>query len=260
MKYCLSSRNEKKYLELADEIRVQYRDRNIIPDLLEKYPNADIILDIFDIETEKDWEKIKQFNILSLGRLVCCVADFGLAMMCKEEDIRFYYGYPIKTYYDLKSAIDFGCCYVILGAPLFFNMKYIKNTYDIDIRAIPNIAYGDGFPREDGVCGTWIRPEDVEAYEPYVSVMEFEDCDLRKERALFRIYAQKQKWSGDLGMIITNFNHIGTNRMVLPELVEHRLSCRQKCQEGGSCRACYRTFNLANPELVKQYMEQKDQL
>ena len=53
MKYCLSSRNEKKYLELASEIKVQYRDKNIIPDLLEDYPEANIILEIFDIETEK---------------------------------------------------------------------------------------------------------------------------------------------------------------------------------------------------------------
>lgn len=257
MKYCLSSRNEKKYLELADEIKVQYRDRNIIPDLFEKYPKANVILDIFDIETEKDWEKIKQFNILGQGRLICCVSDFGFAAMCKEEGIKFFYGYPIKTYYELNAAIDFGVCYIKVDAPLFFDMPYVASK-GIPIRAIPNMAYGDGFPRKNGLFGVWIRPEDVEAYEPYVSVLEFDDCDLRKERALFRIY-NKKAWSGPLELLITNFKHSGVNRMVLPDLVQHRLNCKQKCQSGGSCRACERAFKLANPELITEYLESTEE-
>ena len=257
MKYCLSSRNEKKYLELVDEIKVQYRDKNIIPDLLEDYPEADIILEIFDIETEKDWEKIKRFNILSQGRLICCVSDFGLASMCKDAGIKFYYGYPIKTYYELNAAIEYGVSYIILGPPLFFDMDYIK-TKNVPIRAIPNIAYGDGFPRDNGLYGTWIRPEDVDAYEPYIDVFEFEDCDLRKERALFRIY-NKKAWSGPLELIITNFRHSGVNRMVLPDLIQHRLNCKQRCQSGGSCRACERTFKLANPELITEYLESTEE-
>lgn len=44
MKFCLRSRQDKQYLEKADEIRVDFRDRNIIPDLAMDYPDKTIIL------------------------------------------------------------------------------------------------------------------------------------------------------------------------------------------------------------------------
>ena len=44
MKFCLRSRQSKQYLEKADEIRVDFRDRNSIPNLVEEYPNKTIIL------------------------------------------------------------------------------------------------------------------------------------------------------------------------------------------------------------------------
>ena len=40
MKFSMSSRQTAEYLQKADEIKVQWRDRNIIPDLFEKYPDA----------------------------------------------------------------------------------------------------------------------------------------------------------------------------------------------------------------------------
>ena len=44
MKFCLSSRQSKQYLEKADEIKVDFRDRNSIPDLAIDYPDKTIIL------------------------------------------------------------------------------------------------------------------------------------------------------------------------------------------------------------------------
>ena len=44
MKFALSCRQSPLYLEKADEILVEFRDKNIIPDLAEKYQNKDIIL------------------------------------------------------------------------------------------------------------------------------------------------------------------------------------------------------------------------
>ena len=44
MKFCLGARQTEEYLKKADEIKVDFRDRNIIPDLAEKYPDKTIIL------------------------------------------------------------------------------------------------------------------------------------------------------------------------------------------------------------------------
>ena len=45
MKFCLRSRVSSNYLAKAHEIKVDTRDYNSVPDVIEKYPNADIILE-----------------------------------------------------------------------------------------------------------------------------------------------------------------------------------------------------------------------
>ena len=44
MKFALSCRQSPAYLEKADQIIVEFRDRKAIPDMAEKYPDKDIIL------------------------------------------------------------------------------------------------------------------------------------------------------------------------------------------------------------------------
>ena len=72
MKFSMSSRQSAEYLRKTDEIKVQWRDRNIIPDLFEKYPQATINLTRYfqDSDKEIDWKQIENFNILSQGRFV----------------------------------------------------------------------------------------------------------------------------------------------------------------------------------------------
>lgn len=146
-----------------------------------------------------------------------------------------------------------GACYVRLDAPVFFNMPAAKKV-GVPIRVVPNIAYNDGFTRIDGVCGTWIRPEDLEAYGEYVDAVEFEDCDQKKEQAMYRIYAEDKEWPSDLGLLITNLNHAGSNRMIGSEYSLRRIDCGQRCQEGNGCQICYRLLALANPKLIRDYV------
>ena len=37
MKYCLNSRQEAAYLQKADEIKVEFRDKDSIPTIIERY-------------------------------------------------------------------------------------------------------------------------------------------------------------------------------------------------------------------------------
>ena len=87
---------------------------------------------------------------------------------------------------------ELGACYIKLDAPLFFNLPKVKKI-GIPIRAVPNVAYDDNIDRIDGVCGTWIRPEDIDAYGQYIDTVEFGDCDQKKEQAMYRIYAEDKE-------------------------------------------------------------------
>lgn len=115
---------------------------------------------------------------------------------------------------------------------------------------IPNICYYDGIPRDNGVSGGWVRPEDVEAYEEYIDAFEFADCDKEREQALYRIY-KFGEWPGELEILISDLNYEGTNRMIDPEFSRRRMNCEQKCEELGICRMCYHMLKLANPDKLK---------
>ena len=261
MKYCLRSRLEHSYLVQADEIKIEYRDRRSLPDVAMKYPDKTIILQFIphQVQTEEiDWNDIRQYAIICQGRLICCLHDLSLADRCKELDIKFYWGYPVETFDELRALKTLGVCYVRLGVEIFFSLDRVK-AIGIPVRAIPNVAYDSTLPHDNGIHGQWIRSEDVETYEKYIDVFEFEDCDVKKEQALFRIYALGQHWTGNLNGLITNLNFDATSRLIPSSLAEARCTCRHMCEVTGNCHICDRTLRLADVDKLRDYLDSLNQ-
>lgn len=258
MKLCVSARQEPKYLDWAEEIIFEYKDREGIFDFIQKFPDKTIILIAYN-EEDLDWAEIQKYNILTKEKFILALNNFYLVNTCKEQGIKFYFGYPITSYDELTAALAMGSYYVRLGAPLFFDMDYIKTHFpEAKIRLIPNVAYDDFYFRENGIPGTWIRPEDIRMYDPYAEVIEFNDANLMKERALIRIYWEERYWPGDLQMIITNLNAEGVNRFIPSEVTEKRLNCRQICKARRHCKICFNALFLANETRLQQYKDLKD--
>lgn len=253
MKFCLSSRQSAEYLRKADEIRVEYRDRKNIPDLAEKYPNATVILEI-PPQTRWELDEIKQYSYLCKGKFICCLAhinDEGIPFL-QEHNIPFFWGYEVTTPNELNLVKQIGVCYVLISGPLFFQQDLLVKK-GVPARVMPNLANLYHFPSSFGTTGAWIRPEDLHLYEPAVAAVEFFAPDLKREQALFRIYAEQKAWPGQLHMIVENLGDTPTNRMLPTEITLSRLNCGQKCEANGSCRLCYRYFALANEEKIKEY-------
>lgn len=258
MKYSLSSRQTAEYLRKADEIRVEYRDHKIIPDLAEKYPQATVNLTTSS-QDDIDWKEIKVYNTLCRGNFSIGITTMDHYNQARETGVKYYYRYPITTFQELQDAKAAGMCCVLLGAPLFFMMDKVKR-FDMPVRAVANVAHTEAhFTEADGTIGTWIRPEDVELYEPYVEVIEFMD-NITAEQALYRIYAENHKWSNPLSYIVKDLGHEATNRMIPPDLAKARLNCGQRCMENGRCHLCRNTLNLANPELIQKILDSKEQI
>ena len=250
MKVCLSSRQAQTYLEKADEIFVLYKDKNSLEDLILKYPDKTFILQhSAAIDSDPiDWDRVKKWNILSKGKFHLCVSEPIEIKMAAEKGIKSFLGWLINDFETLNTVIKMGASYVYIGGSLFFDLDRVLLT-GAKVRATPNIAFRDGLFREDGVIGTWIRPEDLEVYENYIETIEFSQCTLDQEKALYRIYMEDKEWPGDLGLLVKDLNHLGVNRMIHPELGLKRLNCRQICQSGGTCKFCYRILRLADPDL-----------
>lgn len=256
MKYCLRNRQIGEYLAKADEIKMEYRDYRSIPDLFEKYPEKPIIVQIPYQQDEIDWNELELYKRMRPDNLICCVSTITQAEICHDLGIKFYCGFPIATFYELKRWLHMGVCYVRLDAPLFFDLPtVVKVIGKTPIRAVANVSYETLWGNDDGVCGPWLRPEDVAAYENYISVIEFEDCDNRKEQALYRIYAEQHNWPGEVSMLISNIHTDALNRMIPTNFAERRIKCKQRCQGDGACQFCYLTLKLANYDLIKDYKE-----
>ena len=261
MKFCLSSRNSPEYLKQADEISVQWRDRDIIYDLLRDYPKADVILTI--PEGEENLQNIVEYNKIANNRLIIRLHRLSLIPRIKEMGIeRYFYGYPITSFYDLRALANLGVCYVRLGAPLFFELPEVK-AVGVPVRAVPDVALVSDIPGQDPLYGTWIRPEDLDKYAPYIDAIEFESYkdNYEKEAALFRIYAISKEWNGLLSQLIQGFpeqdlnDDVGMNNMLLDDALAIRLSCGQKCQSGKSCNICPIAYRIASPSKFQKYLD-----
>lgn len=247
MHYSILNRLDDKYLSEVQEIRVHYRDRKSIINLIEKYPNADILLYI----EASDWiDETVKINKMLQGKLIVAAHSIHDCILAKKNDIRFILNYPITDFYTLQGLKNLGAESVRLGPPLSFQLAKVK-ALGVRVRANPTEAMIDDIPRADGVCGFWIRPEDIKLYEQYIDILEISTNDFKKDEALYRLYSNKKEWGGQLGEIIKGLNYLADNPLISPELAKRRIGCAQTCQEGSSCRLCYRVLDLANKDKIK---------
>ena len=107
---------------------------------------------------------------------------------------------------------------------------------------VANLAYDSYIPRADGIKGFYIRPEDVEAYEKYISTIEFAIDDLSKEGTLLHVYKDNKEWPGNLNLLLTNLNFNIDNRSIPDNFAEVRMNCQQRCMRNKNCHFCDSAF------------------
>ncbi len=252
MKYSVSIRHPRTILRKADEIKVEYNDIEGIynfldePELVQKR----YIIEIKP-EDEPDFDKLADLAA-TLSCMQLALHDLKLIRKCRDYELDWYWAYPIQSYYDLAGIRNLSPCFFLLDAPLYFDLLKVKQIVgDTPIRLIANLAHDINIPRGDGACGTYIRPEDVDLYEPYVDTLEFKTFGpweerLRKERTLLDIYLEKS-WAGNLNLLITNFNINVDNRAFPEDFGKARLQCKQSCVSSTSgCKLCYNIIKTIN--------------
>lgn len=212
---------------------IDYIDVNILYDLVKIYPKKKFIVRIPRGENV-DWGELKVFN--TKIDLVLAIEDLHIAKQCKHDRFKFFWAYPITSYYELKGVLALGVSEVLLGAPLYFDLT-LSDLKDVKVRLVANLCYDDYIPRENGICGTYVRPEDVKTYEQYVNTLEFRTDGLTQEATLLEIY-KRGTWGGNLNLLLTNLNCDVDNRVIPDEFAPARIQCRQSCMRTGGCHLC----------------------
>lgn len=188
---------------------------------------------------------------------ILCIHNLHLAKICTEKNIKFYWAYPVFSWYEFTGLVALNPCYITVGAPLSFSLKKIKNKTNIPLRICPNLAYDAYIPRENGIYGTWVRPEDIPTYEQYIDVCDFITDELSKEATLLHVYKENKTWPGNLFLLFTNFGIHVDNRAIPDEIGEMRANCGQRCMENGACHFCETAMKFANTVRHKHYEDNK---
>ena len=260
MKFCLSGRQSITLLKKADEIKIEQRDYQALPEYMEKYPNKTLILELNNELPERfKWETIKNYKEAYDGTICIAASNKEQMTLCKLFEIDFYYKYQIYTFFELNALKQYGVSYVLIGAPLIFNLKNVAK-YGIPIRAIPNIAYEPYLDHQgDSIYGQWIRPEDIDKYGQYIDVFEFYAPKLpEKEAVLYRVYAEQKNWPGNLNLLIDFLGFDYENKLIYDEenFAIRRMNCNQKCLSGKTCHYCQDQFRTK--EIVKKYIQNRE--
>ena len=262
MKYCVSGRHQYPTLRKADEIKVRYEDRNRIMDFVEEIPDKTILLVMPNFEP--DYDTWHMYDEKFEGGFYIGLFELPYAQELNEAGIKWYWPFPITSYYELREILALGPSQIVVGAPLSFELSTVKSiAKNIPIRMSCNCARPNhliGRPGATGIYGQWIRPEDVEVYEEYISTLEFDNVlhDLKKESTLLHIYKDNEEWPGNLNLLFDNFGLNVDNRAIPEELGEARMNCGQRCMKTGACHLCETAFKFAE-NIRQEHFNRKQQ-
>lgn len=257
MKYCVSARQSANVLKKADEIKVKFEDIDAIINFIEEYPDKTVI---YEIPNDKAIEEVQWHSLQVYAdkiNLKVALGNLKLINKCVEHNLKYYWAFPITSYYELKGLLDLDVCEIFLGIPLCFDLGTCSK-YNIPIRVVANLAYDAYIPQSTGINGFYIRPEDLDVYEKYISSIEFVTDDLGKESTLLHVYKDNKQWPGNLNLLITNLKENVDNRAIPEEFGKTRVNCQQKCMRNNSCHFCESAFYFATEirkEVIKHNKE-----
>lgn len=229
---------------------MEWRDRNGLMDLGHKYPEKNYIL-LLPNDEEINSKDLIKYNAFCHDHLICRIFNPSQYELCKESNVKFYFGMPAVSFQQLINAKEKGAAFCYISAPLTNNLEKASKI-GIPLMTYANYAC-DLFPSaESNPCGNWIRPEDMEIYDKYISIIGFVSKDLQQERGFYRAYAEVKRWGGQLGDLIYGLNYEANNDLIPPDLAQIRIKCGQSCMERNhACKACIRYLDLANKDLIR---------
>lgn len=260
-------------LKNADEIRVDYNDLAILSHLVTEdwVCSADIVIYI-PTNQMIDWAKIKLYQD-SLN-ITIAPSDTRIIREAQSEGFPAFWSYPVTSFWELRSLLDLEVTQVLIDAPLYFSLPKVEQACgeDVELRLCANQCMNMHLPHKNGICGTYIRPEDIDEYAQYVDHIEFVADTLSQELTLVKIYKEKKEWPGNLNILLKDlhanadnrgFDALFNNRDDDKYFARRRITCGQVCQENPNrCHFCVNAFNLVNNIRThqKELMEQLEEL
>ncbi len=242
MKKCLRFFRNSKYNYEADELIINYKETDQWRAFLDLHSRQRVIVPI---------ESIEQFDMFISNDLVTDNLTFLFSLdsynidilieKAKKLNIDYYFHTIATNWTSLNRIKELNPYSIYIGEDLCFDLPAVRKVCgeDILIRVIPNIPAADE-------RSFYIRPEDIEIYEPYIDIIEFAFPYDRPDMqdTLFDIYFETKEWIANLNIIIPNID--AANPFIPTNFGELRLQCHYACMCGRQCNLCKSMISIAN--------------
>ena len=263
MKYCVPYNKHFKYMKEVDEMIIPYTEEDIhfANNLVTRdYLHDKRIIISIDDETFESFAENKLYKVFIGLKTAHSYIDFVLRFdtyyrngydeiynALKENNIPFFFATLAKDWDTFNGLCNLGVSDIYIVEELGFELNKLgpmAHAKSILIRTFANVSQ-TSWPTTPSIKTFFIRPEDVDIYEPYIDVLEFFGNN-NKQEVMYRVYSKEKKWTGDLSEIIVGFNqNIDSNRL-MPMFAARRLRCGKKCAKGETCHICDRFVDVSN--------------
>lgn len=244
------------YMKDVDELMILTSENHNYGEFIKKRPNQRIIIKV--IEENDLLEGRKLYKVFLALKQELGLTNFAILLpqACEQEQyikplkdagINYFFFNLANSWLKLRYLIQLGVSDVYITEALGFDLERageFAHKNEVKVRTYPNVAQEE-LPLYD-IYSFFIRPEDIETYEPYVDVCEFFwKAKVSEQSVYYKIYAIDKKWFGELQEIILGLKQPIDSRYIIKQFSETRRHCRQRCFSGGACRICDRVLDLA---------------
>lgn len=274
MKYCINYSNKSHIIDKVDEILIRY-DKNKILELFTQFIPAHLNQRIIVQLIEEDNIDTIVNNLKKIISIYNENKDIKFDIQLpfynqkfieelKDTNLKYFFKAAANSWDKFTGLISQNVSDIYITDELAFELDKIAeiaHKNNIKVRIYPNVAQSRWDKLSD-ILKFFIRPEDIEMYEPYVDVCEFYGDKAQQIDTYYKIYQEDKKWFGDLQEIIIGLDSKIDSRYIIPRFAEKRIKCGKDCLKGGKCEMCKRILDLSeqleNAHLVVQIDKEKE--
>ncbi len=274
MKYCINYSNKSHIIDKVDEILIRY-DKNKILELFTQFIPAHLNQRIIVQLIEEDNIDTIVNNLKKIISIYNENKDIKFDIQLpfynqkfieelKDTNLKYFFKAAANSWDKFTGLISQNVSDIYITDELAFELDKIAeiaHKNNIKVRIYPNVAQSRWDKLSD-ILKFFIRPEDIEIYEPYVDVCEFYGDKAQQIDTYYKIYQEDKKWFGDLQEIIIGLDSKIDSRYIIPRFAEKRIKCGKDCLKGGKCEMCKRILDLSeqleNAHLVVQIDKEKE--
>lgn len=263
MKYCVNYNKRFKYNNLIDEVTITYhrKDTSLL-EFLQLFSSDRCRVNIY-IKDEQDF--VDNNCLAFFMALAVKHPEINFALKLKEysyynsninqiyegiknsgQNIPFFFETIVKDWDTLHGYINLHPTDIYIAEELCFQLVDVSTVLhknNIKVRTFANVGQS-AWKKTPALKKFFIRPEDVEVYEPYIDVIEFFGRENSIE-TYYKVYAIDKKWFGKLNEIILDLDTDIDSRFLLPSFAMRRVNCGKRCLKGRPCQVCEATERLS---------------